>query len=120
MALSAVFYKTNKRANSTFISSGTYLDTMVTLKENVSVIAPNLIINFNDATITEYNYVYIAALKRRYFVTEWRSVNATTWECSCAVDVLASYKTDIGAQSHYVLRSASASNPMIIDSKYIS
>lgn len=119
MAFSAVFYKTNKRANSTFIPTGTYLDTMVTLKENVSIIAPNLIINFPDATITEYNYVYIAALNRRYFVTEWRSVNATTWECSCAVDVLASYKTDIGAQSHYVLRSASAFDPLIIDSKYI-
>ena len=120
MAFSAVFYKTNKRANSTFIPSGTYLDTLVTLKENVSVIAPNLIINFNDATITEYNYVYIAALKRRYFVTEWRSINATTWECSCAVDVLASYKTAIGAQSHYVLRSASLYNKNAMDNKYMA
>lgn len=120
MAFSAVFYKTNKRANSTFIPSGAYLDTMVTLKENVSVIAPNLIINFHDATITEYNYVYIAALNRRYFVTEWRSVNATTWECSCAVDVLASYKTDIGSQTHYILRSASEYNGYIADSAYIT
>lgn len=106
---------TTKKHNSTAIPpAGTAVSCM--LKEGSSVINPTLI--FERANIGhQYNYVYIPDFNRRYFVTDIVYENARIFYY-CAVDVLASYKSTIGASNAYVLRSAAENNEYIIDQYY--
>lgn len=111
-----VFYKFNKKDNSTerpriggFSISGI-------LNENTSIISPSLSIKFG-VDITGYNYAYIPDFKRFYKVVSW-GYTLGLWRCDLYVDVLASFKTEIGAMNSYILRSASESNGNIIDGLY--
>ena len=114
----------SKKKNSTAqpsLSAGTSFT--VTLKEDTSVLNPVLV--FNAATTgmptpftpSYFNYAYISAFSRYYYVTDWVNINAL-WECHLTVDPMASFKTAIGSESVYVERSASASNGSIIDNLY--
>ena len=64
-----------------------------------------------------WNYVYIPAFKRYYFINNWRWKNAV-WECDLYCDVLASFKSDIGNMSEYILRSSYSYNGQIVDVQY--
>ena len=64
-----------------------------------------------------WNYAYIQVFQRYYFINNWTWLNGC-WECDAVCDVLASFKTDIGNLSEYVVRSASESNGAISDSMY--
>ena len=117
-------YSFTKRKNSTKqpgANTGTTLSCQ--LKNDCSVMNPVLIFNPNSADFStpfnpsQYNYVYIPTFSRYYFVSDW-SYARGVWECSIAVDVLASFKTAIGATSSYIIRSASASDGSVIDGKY--
>ena len=92
------------------------------LKEETSVLAPVLIVNKTNSQgqpqqPTVYNYAYIPAFMRYYFIRDWQYINGA-WICYCSVDVLASHKLEIGTTSCYIERSASAFNGDIIDSLY--
>ena len=114
----------SKKKNSTAqptLSAGTSFT--VTLKEDTSVLNP--VIVFNAATTgmptpftpSYFNYAYISAFNRYYYVTDWVNINAL-WECHLTVDALASFKTGIGSLSEYVIRSASNYNGYITDGLY--
>lgn len=79
-----------------------------------SIIAPTLILHGDP---TSYNYAYIPKWSRYYFVDNWR-YDGSRWIGSLSVDVLATYKDDIGASSQYVVRSSSKSNPGVQDTLY--
>lgn len=64
-----------------------------------------------------YNYCYVSDFNRYYFITDISS-HQNFWYVSCKCDVLASFKTEIGSQSHYVLRSASQYDGNINDDVY--
>ena len=70
-----------------------------------------------DASPSGYCYAYIAAFERYYFITDWTWAEGL-WECSCRVDPLASFKTDIAATEAYVERSSSDYDTEIMDSQY--
>ena len=100
----------------------------VQLKEETSVLNPILIFNTvnpgthtgttpNPFTPSYYDYAYIPTFGRYYFIQDWTYKNGV-WECMLSVDVLASFKTGIGALSEYVTRSASAYNGYITDTTY--
>lgn len=63
------------------------------------------------------NYIHIPAFSRYYWIEDV-SYNLGEWTLSCRCDVLASYKSQIGASSQYVLRSASAYDEYIVDALY--
>lgn len=84
-----------------------------TLKENTSIINPVFILNGAN-----FSTNYVSWNGRYYFVDDIVSVRNGAVEVHCSVDVLATYKTEIGASSQYVTRSASRYNPSIIDNKY--
>lgn len=106
---------TSKRKNSTLQPTLTKSVNCI-LKDGCSILDPVLI--FERANITHtYNYVYIADFGRYYFVTDIQYINAQI-VYYCQVDPLASFKTEIGASSHYVLRSASDSDGSITDNIY--
>lgn len=127
MSISATFYKNDKRVNSTKLpiaSAGTFA-TVIELKEVTNLFTPTLVLNrslFHDAnnnTVNplDYNYCYIADFKRYYFVRSW-SWSLGRWECTLEVDLLASFKTEIGNTTTYILRSASQYDNRVIDTKY--
>ena len=73
----------------------------------------------NAAIDKTWNYCEISDFRRYYFITDMRWVGAC-WEISCVVDALASWKTQLGAHSMYVLRRDSTTDfdPMITDTLY--
>lgn len=106
------FYKINKKINSTFTpSGGTELD--VNLKSPSSIINPVLELQ----AYGDYNYCYIERFNRYYFINDIRFIDSL-WLYSLNVDVLASFKNDIGNSELYVLRSASNYDLTIRDSMY--
>ena len=127
MAISVTFYKNDKKVNSTALPQaipGTFATTLE-LKDITNFFTPTLILTTslfhdsggNEINPLDYNYVYIYDFKRYYFVRSWTWILGR-WECSCEVDVLTSFRTEIGNCSAYVLRSASQYDAMIIDTKY--
>lgn len=63
------------------------------------------------------NYLHIPAFGRYYWIEDM-TYDMGEWTISCRCDVLASYKSLIGASSQYVLRSASSYDQQLIDSLY--
>ena len=111
-----VFYKFNKKENSTARPQGGGFSISGILNENTSIIYPSLSIKFG-VDITGYNYAYIPDFQRFYKVVSW-AYALGLWRCDLYVDVLASFKTEISSMSSYILRSASESNGNIIDGLY--
>lgn len=129
MAITATFYKdVQKKLNSTKIPTYGYyseIDLSVELKDVTNLFTPDLIITVgtfvdgggNIINPMHYNYCYLPDFERYYYVRDWSWILGR-WECSLEVDVLASFKTDIGASSLYVLRSYTKCDTDIIDTKY--
>ena len=64
-----------------------------TLKQETSVIKPNVIIEASN--LSDYNYMYIAEFGRYYFITDIVSIRNGLWRISGSVDVLMSFKDAI-------------------------
>ena len=118
-------YSFQKKKNSTAqpqIQTATTL-TSVQLKDSTGIMNPILLINPNNAVFSTpfvpsgFNYAHIPAFGRYYFVNDWTWINGL-WECSLSVDVLASFKTAIGAMSEYILRSSSQFETSVSDITY--
>lgn len=122
--MNITFYQFVKRENSTAQpGAGAMSKTYdCKLKEDTSIIEPSILIvkeaaqSYTD--LLSYNYAYIADFGRYYFVRNVISVSNVMVEFILEVDSLASYKTDIGNSSEYVLRSASSYDGDIIDTLY--
>ena len=128
MAITATFYKdVSKKLNSTKIPTYGYyneIDLTVELKDVTDLYTPSLIIS-SDTFMSggsiinpmHYNYFYLTDFERYYFVRDWSWILGR-WECALEVDVLASFKSQIGDSALYVLRSSSSCDPDIVDTKY--
>ena len=115
MSITVTLYTFSKRENSTaHPSSGT--DYSCVLKQPTSIINPTLELSASD--ITGYNYAYIAAFGRYYFMKDITSVANNLWQITLEVDPMATYKTQIGGSTQYVLRSASSYDGDIVDNLY--
>lgn len=107
MALTVRFWTFSKRENATSIpangaAAATYNN--VELKDNCSVVNPALkILAAPTVNLTQWNYCYINAFNRYYYVSDWQW-NLGVWTAELEVDVLASFRADIGRQNVYVLR----------------
>lgn len=119
------FWAFSKKRNSTkqpTPGSGTSY-TNFQLKEATSILNPVIYISVSGmsvpsvAPVNTYTYCYINKFNRYYFVDDWTYVN-NMWEGHLSIDVLASHKTEIGATSAYVERSASSYDGSIIDKLY--
>lgn len=115
------FYSTfTKRENSTKVPSESPALTLTgKLIEPCSIMNPVFQIErlAADAVPEAYIYAQITAFGRYYFVDDWIWNNGL-WECHMHVDVLASWKTQIGNTTAYVERSASRSNGAVVDHFY--
>ena len=89
------------------------------LKDATSIIRPTLVFT-GLGNPTRFNYLYIEELGGRYyFIEDWVSVR-NRWECTCTVDVLASFKPEIGDSTEYILRSSAEKDGYVIDQAYVT
>lgn len=119
MALTVNFWSFSKKANSTAQPSGTPSRAVTcSLKSDSGILSPVLEIglgmSFDPHSL---NYAQIPAYSRYYYVTDWQWSQGL-WLCSLEVDPLASYKSNIGSASKYILRAASDYDPDIVDNFY--
>ena len=127
MAITAYFYKTGKKINSTKqITLGVGdLALSCELKDVTNLLTPTLIISSgafldgdnNIKNPLDFVYCSITDFNRKYFIRDWSWILGR-WECSLEVDVLASFKTEIGNTTSYIMRSASSYDGRVIDTKY--
>ena len=121
MSISVDFYNFTKDHDSTKQPTAT-ADAALTCEifNPCNIVNPRIIVNTaapkpNNGNF--YNYCYISDFKRYYYVSDWQYDNGL-WVASLACDVLATYKTQIGAESLYILRASAASNGYIKDGYY--
>lgn len=126
MAVAVNFYHNNKKINSTQLPTTQVGDfgCNVEFKDVTNLYTPSVILStdrfMNGTKIKnpmEFNYCYIPDFGRYYFVRSWSWILGR-WECDLEIDVLATFKTQIGNTTTYVLRSASYCDPDIVDTKY--
>ena len=115
MAISVTFYRIAKRVNSTRrteTASGAY---SCNIRDGCGVLYPEIEIldsmSFNPSTFTHFE---IPAFGRLYWITEAKFLNRK-WFVTGKVDVLATYKAQILASTHFVLRSSSEYDTKLTD-----
>lgn len=103
-----------KKPNSTKIPDSTVTEKELDgyLREPCSVVSPVFKIKrpVLDFVPDVYNYAYIPLMGRYYFIKDWVWQEGL-WECHCNIDVLGTWKTNIGGMTAYVercVRNASA------------
>lgn len=123
------FYAFGKKRNSTKIppASFRFQDEFEMLaNDTLDVLHPRLRMQrsirqvpgyYDSGSHREYNYAYIPALERYYFIENWECKDGI-WYCDLSVDALASYKSVIGASDQYIVRSAHTFNSDILDYRY--
>lgn len=109
------FYTFSKRHNSTLTPTGSGESVSFTLKDATSVLSPVLEIN-SLSQPPAWNYVYITAFHRYYFVDNW-SYYRGIWSAELSVDLLASWKSAILSTSALVIFSSTAYHTYAIDNR---
>ena len=88
------FFVINESRNTINKNLGDYTSTFLKLKsQDVDVINPILTLKFLE--YPKFNYLYIPALSRHYFIDDIIIRTDKTYELRCSVDVLQSFKDDI-------------------------
>lgn len=65
------------------------------LRDESSVIDPVIMIEKNNPTLYDYNYMYIPEFKRWYYINDIISIRNGLWEIHAHVDVLYTWGADI-------------------------
>lgn len=117
MSFNATFYTFSKRLNSTKQPTGG-CSYQIELKDSSGVLNPVIKLDVGQSgNPTGYNYCYIAEFNRYYWVGNWRW-SERLWTAECKVDPMASWKSNIGSDTEYIMRCASLRNQAIIDNIY--
>ena len=114
--LQVYLWNTNKKNNSTKrLAINEYVKTtQVILKDSTNLLNP--VLSFDAKTNPNcwgYNYIYIETFDRYYYIVNWE-YDRGLWNAYCDIDVLATYKTAIGATSTLIER---CSNPYYINDR---
>ena len=118
MSFKVDLYTLSKRDNSTKRPTGTPVEYDCILKDGCSIFTPAIKLDMGLASDPSvYNYAYIPAFGRYYFIEDWFFTDRL-WIANMRVDVLATYKTQIGSSSLYVMRAAGDHDGSIIDTLY--
>lgn len=88
------------------------------IKDGSGILNPEIQLDLGLVTDpSQFNYCQIPDFERYYYVNEWYFERGL-WTATLTVDVLATYKTQIGSSSLYVLRASAASNGAVVDNMY--
>ena len=115
-SIAITFYQFAKRTNSTLTPNITGVTQWCELFDDCSITAPRIKIA-GDSNPTIYNYCFVDAFRRWYFVRDWTWSDGL-WTASLAVDTLATWKQSIWNATEYVTRAASDYDPYVVDALY--
>ena len=116
MAVTVTLFSFSKNPDSTARPTGGR-DFDCTIISPSSVISPEIRLSLGGDNPSGYNYAKIPDFNRYYWITDW-TYDAGIWIASLMVDVLATYRDQIGASSQYVLRAAAEGDGYIMDTLY--
>ena len=113
------FYTFSKKVNSTAQPSLSAYSPDCLLKDETSILRPVIMLNIGGADIDPslYNYCYIQKFARYYFIEDW-TFNRGIWYAHCKCDPLATWKSEIGNSTQYILRSSDEYSGDIRDDLY--
>ena len=115
--MNITFYTFSKRVNSTARPSGGTVYAVI-IKDGSGIVSPSISLKWSGSeSPVAFNYAYIPDWGRYYWVTNWTYYDRQ-WTADLRIDVLASYKSQIGASNQYVVRAASAYDESIVDGLY--
>ena len=122
MAFNVNFYNFRKEVNSTAVPEPVAGDTQKVVyqceaRDPLSLAAPVIKVLIPMAANINFNYMYVGAFNRYYWITDWEYRDRCWW-VSGRVDPLATYRYDIGEISAYVLRSAHEYDGTVQDNLY--
>ena len=123
MAYTVRIYKFNKRKNSTKqppVPGTTNIEFSCQLMDGSGMLNPTFRLDFSGVVgdvPQNYNYAYVSEWNRYYFIADWE-YNLGLWNLKLSVDVLASWQSDIGGMTTYILRSASNYDRYLPDNTY--
>lgn len=113
------FWTFTKKYNSTkrpATSEATTYNCVV--KNGSSIVNPKIELNIGATNSpSAFNYAYITQFQRYYYVREWSFDNGL-WIGTLATDVLATYKSQIGAANLYILRASAEKDGRVVDTLY--
>lgn len=122
MALTVQLTSFSKPFNSTAQPSTFTKTCNCLLKDNCGITEPTFLLRLGAAeNPTSYNYLYVSSWGRYYYVKEWTYIGETfDWAFDCELDVLATFKSQIGSSTQYVLRTSVSAqvDGDIIDNMY--
>lgn len=119
MPFNVNFYTFSKKQRSTAVPSGTGKTVSCHANRTLDILAPEIVLDWRQESglPTVYNYARISDFGRWYWITGWKN-DGGIWSATLKVDPLASWKTQIGANSCYVYRSSSSYSNQIADRMY--
>lgn len=118
MSFTVNLYRFSKKENSTARPGSDPATFACRLREPSGILNPSIMLDLGLVTDPSgYNYAYIPEYGRYYWINEWTFERAC-WTASMSVDVLASWKDYIGAETMYVLRSSAAYDGDVMDRHY--
>lgn len=119
MSYTVTFGTISKRENSTANSYTSVLSASCLLKESTDALAPTFSLQGQVVgdSLLPCNYMYCTEFGRYYWITSITFYHGV-WYVSGEVDVLASYKSDIGNTNCYILRAASDHDDNIVDAHF--
>lgn len=113
-------YTFSKEVNSTRRPSGQGATYNCQSNADFDIINPRIPLAMaagSAANPSAYNYMYVPAWNRYYWINRW-AWEGGLWTAYGSVDALASWKTEIGATSAYILRAAAEKDGSVIDNLY--
>ena len=118
MSFNVNLYNFTKKYNSTAQPAGSGTQYSCVIKEPSGILNPTIALDMGlTSSPASYNYAYISAFNRYYYIREW-NFERGLWLAELEVDVLATYKTTIGAASLYMLRASNEKDGTIVDNLY--
>lgn len=122
MAFNVRFYNFQKETNSTeqpepLKPTTTRVTYQCVALDDMSLSAPVIKVLIGMDANIDFNYMYVAAFNRYYWITDW-TYRDRCWYVSGIVDALATYRSQIGDMSVYVLRAAAEYDGTIQDNFY--
>ena len=118
MSIAVNLYTFAKKVNSTGRPSTSPLVLNCVLKDSCSIIYPVIGIDkgltWNPAA---YNYAYISAFNRYYYVNDWSFAEGLWW-AAMGVDALATWRGSILDSEAYIVRASKNADGAIVDSMF--
>lgn len=123
MSFEGRFTKVKKPRNSTLVPNVTGSTVELVLRDGTSVVNPVFTLRtsgdgmVSPEELMQYNYCYIPAFHRYYFISNIAEISTNIWQVACECDVLATFRDDIVNTRAFVKYAQSKYNQTLVDNR---